>query len=88
MEDNKKSSFYDFLLANSELNRQETKPTIKKQYIALSWLIVFLANAFILFLGWNYAMTPILKLPSISFVQSLLLYAVSKVLTRGFFSVQ
>jgi hypothetical protein len=87
MEDNKKNSFYDFLLANSEVNRQETNP-IEKKYVVISWLVVFFANTTILFLGWNYAVSLIFKFPLINYYQSLLLYAVAKILTRGFFSVQ
>ena len=87
MEDNKKNSFYDILLANSEVNRQETTP-IAKKYIALSWLVVFFANITILYFGWNYAVSLIFKFPLINYYQSILLYAVSKILTRGFFSVQ
>lgn len=89
MEDNKKNSFYDFLLANSELtNKQTEKQQVKKHHLALSWLVVFFTNVLILWLGWNYAVSPVFKLPLLSFMQSLLLYGVTKVLIRGFFSVQ
>ena len=89
MEDNKKNSFYDFLLANSELTTKPVeKPQTKKYHIVLSWIVVFFSNILILWLGWNYAVSPVFKLPLLSFVQSTFLYAVTKVLTRGFFSVQ
>jgi TRAP-type C4-dicarboxylate transport system permease small subunit len=84
----KKKSFYDFLLANSELTSKKPEQQIKKHYLAISWLMIFFANISILWLGWNYAVSPMFRLTPISFIQSFLLYSVVKVLTRGFFSPQ
>jgi hypothetical protein len=88
MEDSKRNSFYD-LLANSKVNGQEEEnKKLPKKYIVLSWIIIFFANSVVLWQGWNYAISPILNLPSLSFTKSILIYAVSKVLTRGLFSAQ
>jgi hypothetical protein len=87
MEDNNKSTFYD-LLANSKINGQSEKPTVQKKYIVLSWFIIFLLNSTGLYLGWNYVISPLIDIATISFSDSIGLYIVAKVLTRGLFSVQ
>lgn len=87
MEDSEKSRFYD-LLANSKVNGQKNEIPVKKKYIVLSWLIIFTANSIVLMLGWNYAISKLLEIAQISFFESIGLYAVAKILTRGLFSVQ
>jgi hypothetical protein len=84
----KKNSFYDFLLANSQLTSKQPEQQIKKRHIVISWLVIFFVNISILWLGWNYAVSPLFNLTPISFIQSLLLYSAIKVLSRGFFSEQ
>ena len=86
MEDNNKKSFYD-LLANSKINGQLEKPTVKKRYLVLSWVIIFLLNSTGLYLGWNYVISPLINIANISFFDSIGLYVVAKVLSRGLFSV-
>jgi len=86
MEENKKNSFYDFLLANSKTSSQQ-KPEVKKHHLIVAWVIIFIVNVIIVWFGWNYTVSPILNLSTISFSQSILLYSVVKVLTRGLFSL-
>jgi TRAP-type C4-dicarboxylate transport system permease small subunit len=87
MEENTKNSFYDFLLANSKTASQKEEPTVKKHHLVLAWLIIFFFSVFTLWIGWNYAISPIFNLPTISFLKAILLYAVAKVLSRGLFSL-
>jgi len=86
MEESTKNSFYDFLLANSKPVSQET-PKVKKQYLIIAWLVLFLVNVLVVWFGWNYSVSLIFNLSTISFTQSVLLYSVAKVLTRGLFSL-
>lgn len=90
MEDSKTNSFYDFLMANSQASGQEkeNKAPIKQSHIVLSWLVIFFVNVIVLYFGWNYAVSPVFKLPLLKFYETLFIYAVVKVLTRGLFSVQ
>lgn len=88
MED-KKNSFYDFLLANSELQKEtKTETKSKSLPLVMGWLVVFFCNVIVLYYGWNNAITSIVKVPSITFTQAILLYSFFKVLIRGFFSPQ
>lgn len=84
MED--KSSFYEFLAANSKFTDEKKK--IHPIYLAISWLIIFSVNVSVLHVGWNYAISPMLHLEHSTFLQSLLFYSATKVLFRGFFSPQ
>ena len=84
MED--KSSFYEFLAANSKLTNEEKK--VHPLFLLIAWIIVFLINASVLYIGWNYAVSSLTHLEKITFLQSTLLYSACKVLFRGFFSVQ
>jgi hypothetical protein len=85
MED--KSSFYEFLAANSKLTKEETKK-VHPFYLLLSWVTIFMTNSLIVWVGWNYAVAPILSTTPVTFVQSILLYSIAKIFSRGFFSVQ
>ena len=88
MED-KKSSFYEFLMANSKIKVQaEESKKVKSVHIFISWLVIMLSNSFILWLGWNYAFMQLFPIKPVTYLQSILLYSLAKVLTRGFFSVQ
>lgn len=90
MED--KSSFYELLAANSQLTNNlkstDEKKKIEPIYLAMSWIILFLINASIFHLGYNYAITSMFKLEHSTFLQSMLFYSAIKVLLRGFFSPQ
>jgi len=86
MEESTKNSFYDFLLANSKPVSQET-PKVKKQYLIIAWSVLFLVNVLVVWFGWNYTVSPVFNLSTISFTQSVLLYSIVKVLTRGLFSL-
>jgi hypothetical protein len=86
MED-KSTSFYEFLAANSKLTKEDSKK-IHPFYLAISWIIIFLGNSAVLWLGWNYALSPVLNLSSVTYLQSILMYSFAKVITRGFFTVQ
>jgi len=83
----KSTSFYEFLAANSKITKEENKK-IHPFYLAISWVIILLGNSLVLWLGWNFAISPILKFEPVSYLQSILLYAFAKVITRGFFSAQ
>jgi len=86
MED-KKPSFYEFLAANSNFTKEEKKK-VHPFYLAISWVIIFLINTSVVWLGWNYAVAPTLSLAHVSFLQALLIYSFAKSITRGFFTVQ
>jgi hypothetical protein len=86
MEESTKNSFYNFLLANSKPVTQETSK-VKKHYLIIAWLVLFLINVLVVWFGWNYSVSPIFNLSTISFTQSILLYSIVKVLTRGLFSL-
>lgn len=86
MEESTKNSFYDFLLANSKPASQE-KPEVKKHHMIIAWLVIFTVNVLIVWFGWNYTVSPIFGLSTISFLQSVLLYSIVKVLSRGLFSL-
>lgn len=85
MED-KKSSFYEILAANSKPTTEEVK--IKPIHTFFSWTTIFLCNSAMLWLAWNFAGVQLLKFEHASFLQCALLYTGSKILTRGFFSIQ
>jgi hypothetical protein len=85
MED--KSSFYEFLAANSKLTNEEKKK-IHPVFLLVSWLIIFVINSSVLYLGWNYAVAPLMHFEHSTFLQTVLFYSAFKVLIRGFFSAQ
>ena len=87
MEENTRNSFYDFLLANSKTTSQEEKPTVKKHHLVAAWIIIFLFNVSVLWMGWNHTVSSIFNLPKITFLNAILFYAVTKVLSRGLFSL-
>lgn len=84
----KKSSFYEFLAANSSLVSKEKEQKPKQHHIMLAWLLLFFINSALLWTCWNYAISFAFKVPNITFLQSLSIYVVAKILSRGFFSVQ
>ena len=83
MEENK-SSFYEFLAANSKVKKNE----VHAIYLMLGWIILFILNSTILWASWNYAVVPLMHASAASFWQSILLYSIAKILTRGFASPQ
>jgi hypothetical protein len=86
MEESTKNSFYNFLLANSKPVARETSK-VKRQYLIIAWMVLFLINVLVVWFGWNYSVSPIFDLSTISFAQSVLLYSIAKALSRGFFSL-
>jgi polyferredoxin len=89
MEDNKKDSFYNFLLANSSNeNKKPEQKKVKGVHVFMYIVIIPLINSILLWLGWNHAIVYVFHVSTITFVQTLLLYAVVKILFgRGFFSI-
>jgi hypothetical protein len=88
MED-KKSSFYEILAANSKPTAEKVEDVkVKPIHTFLSWTLIFLCNSAILWLAWNIAGVQLLNLKDASFLQCILLYSAAKILTRGFFSIQ
>ncbi len=86
MED-KKSSFYEILAANSKPT-SENEVKVKSIHKFLSWTIILFCNSAILWLSWNMAGMQLLNLKHASFFECMLLYSGAKILTRGFFSIQ
>ena len=82
-----KPSFYDLIAAHSKSTPKEEKKT-QKIYLIISWLIFFLGNSIIVWLGWNFVISKVFSLASLTLVQSVLLYSFCKVVLRGFFSAQ
>lgn len=82
-----KRSFYDFIAAHSESAPTKEKKT-QKIYLIIGWLILFLGNSLIVWLGWNFVISKVFNLASLTLVQGVLLYSFCKVILRGFFSAQ
>lgn len=89
MED-KPRSFYEILSANvkQKPQKQQEKKPAAPFYRMMAWVVIFIANSWILQLCWNYGLVNLLEIPPITFIQSIMVYTLSKVLTRGMFSVQ
>jgi hypothetical protein len=88
MEENKPSSFYEILAANAKSTGKQEVKEISRFYLVLSWITIQLINSCVVWLAWNYAISPTFNLPLATFLSSILFYFFVKVLTRGFFSPQ
>ena len=86
MED-KSKSFYDFLTSNANRQIPETKK-VHFIYKALAWIVIFICNSLLLQVCWNFGIKQIIDFPSISFIQSIMVYIFAKILTRGLFTAQ
>ena len=87
MED-KKSSFYEILAANSKPTTENEDVKVKPIHTFLSWTTILLCNSVMLWLAWNMAGVQLLNLRHATFFECVLLYSGVKTLTRGFFSIQ
>lgn len=92
MED-KPKSFYEFLTSNAKKQPiQEEKADGKKnvgvKFKVLAWIVIFICNSLLVYMCWNFALTEIFKIAEISFIQSIAVYTLFKILTRGMFTIQ
>ena len=86
MEENPKS-FYSFLSDNIKSKQQSDNKT-NTFTIILSWCVIFIVNSALLYVCWNNVMHEIFKISTISFTQSIMVYTITKILTRGIFTIQ
>ena len=89
MED-KSKSFYEFLKdnANTKTSQTSNETSVKPIYKALAWIVIFIANSLLLQFCWNFGIKNIFNIPTISFIQSVMVYTFARILTRGMFTVQ
>lgn len=90
MED-KPRSFYNFLTEKSNVEHQEKTPEkkpIKPIYKILAWIVIFISNSLLLQFCWNFGLKSLVDLPQITFIQSVMVYSLAKILTRGMFTIQ
>jgi len=91
MEEKQTRSFYEFLMANSELtltkqaNTDQNDQHVSKKYLVISWIILFVVYSTVLHFSWNHAISYLFDLKTLHFYQSVLLYAFIKILKKGLF---
>jgi hypothetical protein len=79
-----KSSFYEFLAANSKL-KEDKQETPKRSYLLISFLIILLVNSLTILFFWNFVISEIFDIRELSFFQACLTYLGLKSIARGFF---
>jgi hypothetical protein len=86
MEDNSKS-FYEILSSN--IKPKEAEKKVGFVYKALAWITIYVVNSVLLMLCWNYGLAKTSAFFStITLFQSVMVYTIAKILTRGMFTTQ
>lgn len=89
MED-KSNSFYEFLKDNVKNKQSHSlkETNVKPIHKVLAWIIIFIINSLLFQLCWNFGIKNIFNIPTISFIQSVMIYTFVRILIRGIFTVQ